>query len=100
MFSVDEMTNQAGFVFDTQVEPLGASGAAGGFPVAAETAIVRVTKVFRSSGGVDNSIPVAISITPFFIRAGEPIEPIRPIEPIGPIEPIEPVKPVVPIEPV
>lgn len=46
MPSVSDLTNQSGFVFEAQVEQLGAS-AAPGFPASAETAVVLVTKVFR-----------------------------------------------------
>jgi hypothetical protein len=47
MPSVLDLTNVAGFVFEAEVEQLGASAAAG-FPASAETAVVRVTKVLRS----------------------------------------------------
>jgi len=51
MPSVHDLTNEAGFIFEGELEQLGASTAAG-FPASSETAIVRVTKVHRSPGAL------------------------------------------------
>jgi hypothetical protein len=47
MPSLDDLSVQAGLVFEGEVQQLGASTAAG-FPASSETVIVRVTRVFKS----------------------------------------------------
>jgi hypothetical protein len=47
MASVHDLTNATGFVFEANVEQLGASATAG-FPASAETVTVRVTKILKS----------------------------------------------------
>jgi hypothetical protein len=47
MASVHDLTSAAGFVFEANVEQLGASAAAG-FPASAETVTVRVTKILKA----------------------------------------------------
>ena len=48
MASVHDLTHQSGFVFEAQVEQLGASTASG-YAASAETAIVRVTHIIKST---------------------------------------------------
>jgi len=46
MSSVQDLTNESGFVFEGQVEKLGASNASG-FPASSETAVVSVTRILK-----------------------------------------------------
>jgi len=73
MPSIHDLTHEAGFVFEAEVEQLGASGAAG-FPASADTAIVRVTKVLRSPGALarygGHRITVALQ-APVSLKAGQ-----------------------------
>ena len=48
MASVHDLAHQSGFVFEAQVERLGASTATG-YPAVPETAIVRVTRIVKST---------------------------------------------------
>ena len=48
MASVQDLTHQSGFVFDALLEQLGASTSSG-YPATPETAIVRITKITKST---------------------------------------------------
>jgi hypothetical protein len=73
MPTVHDLTHQSGFVFEGEVERLGASTSAG-FPASKETAIVRVTRIFRSPGSLagyaGHSITVALQ-TPENVTVGQ-----------------------------
>jgi hypothetical protein len=52
MSSIQDLTNQAGFVFEGQVEQLGASTSSG-FPPSPETAVVSVTRIVKGPPSLD-----------------------------------------------
>src|ERR1700733_7889875 len=73
MASIEELTQQSGFVFEAQVQQLGASSASG-YPAAAETAVVRITKILKStpalSGYEGQEITVHLQ-TPVTLKTGQ-----------------------------
>jgi hypothetical protein len=73
MASVHDLTHESGFVFEGQVEKLGASTASG-YAVSAETAIVRVTRIVKTtpalSGYTDQEVTVHLR-APVSLEAGQ-----------------------------
>jgi hypothetical protein len=73
MPSVHDLTHRSGFVFEAAVEQLAASTAAG-FPASGETAIVRITRIFRGpaalAGYGGQRITVALQ-PPVTLKAGQ-----------------------------
>jgi hypothetical protein len=74
MASVHDLTQQSGFVFEAQLQQLGAS-AASGYPSAPETAVVRVTKILKSTpalSGYEGQLITVHLQTPVTLKAGQP----------------------------
>jgi hypothetical protein len=71
--SVRDLTDQAGFIFQAEVEQLGASTASR-FPASAKTAIVRVTKIIRSPAALTGYDGQRITVElqpPVSLRVGQ-----------------------------
>src|SRR5579875_36617 len=49
MASVEDLTHQAGFIFEAELEQLGASTSSRGYPAQPETAVARVTRIIKST---------------------------------------------------
>ena len=73
MASVKDLTQQSGFVFEARLEQLGASNATG-YPSAAETAIVHISRIIKStstlSGYNDQRITVHLQ-SPVTLKVGD-----------------------------
>jgi hypothetical protein len=73
MASVHDLTHQSGFIFDAELERIGASTASG-YPAAAENAIVRVIRIIKSppalSGYEGQRITVRLQ-TPVSLKVGQ-----------------------------
>jgi hypothetical protein len=52
MASIDDLTQESGFVFEGEVQKLGASSATG-YPASAETAIVKVTQIVKTTPSLE-----------------------------------------------
>jgi hypothetical protein len=75
MASVHDLTNAAGFVFEGNVEQLGASATAG-FLASAETVIVRVTKILKSPEALAlfNGQRITVELKPSVtLQDGQPV---------------------------
>ncbi len=73
MSSVADLTTQAGFVFDGQVEQLGASTASG-YAATPETAVVRVVRILKSTPALAMYTGQKITVqleTPVSLAAGQ-----------------------------
>jgi hypothetical protein len=73
MPSIQDLATQAGFVFEAQVEQVGAS-AVSGFPTSSETAVVSITSILKSSpalagyGGLQVTVQLQPPVT---LQAGQ-----------------------------
>jgi len=73
MPSVHDLTQQAGFVFEAEVEQLGASTASG-FPATSETAVVGVTKIFKGPASLAQFAGQRVTVVlqrPVNLKAGQ-----------------------------
>ncbi len=73
MPTIQDLTDEAGFVFQAEVEQLGGSTATG-FSASAETAIVRVTKIIKSPAALAGYEGQRITVEmqpPVTLRAGQ-----------------------------
>jgi hypothetical protein len=73
MASVHDLTHQSGFIFEAQVEQLGASTASG-YSASAETAIVRVTRIVKTTPSLSGYGGQRITVhlqTPVSLKVGQ-----------------------------
>jgi hypothetical protein len=73
MPSIQDLANQAGFVFEGQVEQLGASTSSG-YPASSETAVVSVTKILKGPpalAGYDGQRITVQLKPPLSLKAGQ-----------------------------
>jgi hypothetical protein len=73
MVSIQDLTVQAPFVFEGQIEQLGAS-AVNGFPASSETAVVSVTSILKSSQSLAGYVGQRVTVQlqpPVTLQAGQ-----------------------------
>src|SRR5208283_3654689 len=73
MSTVHDLTPQSGFVFDAEVEKIGASNAPA-FAATSETAVVRVTKIFKAPPALAQFTGQRVTVvlqTPVSLKAGQ-----------------------------
>src|SRR5947209_1661598 len=61
MPSVDDLTHDAGFVFEGQITQLGASTSSG-YPAAPDTAVVRVTRIIKGPPALSGYVNQLITV--------------------------------------
>src|SRR5580704_9410826 len=73
MASVHDLTQQSGFIFEAQLQQLGASTASG-YPAAADTAVVLVNKILKSTPALEGYEGQQITVhlqSPVTLKAGQ-----------------------------
>jgi hypothetical protein len=73
MPSVQDLTQQSGFIFEAQVEQLGASTASG-YAASPETAIVRITRIVKSTSALSGYGGQRVTVhlqSPVSVKAGQ-----------------------------